>query len=109
MRRQREGERIDDSINDDRAILVRKSGSEPFSDVARFLDADAFRAHRFGDLREVGTLELHSKRDHPGLLHLDIDEVEGSVVENDLDHGSFSLHLGQEVAQREHGEPAVPA
>ncbi len=77
--------------------------------VAGLFDADSLRAHRFGDLGEIGVLEIHAKGDHPGLLLLDVDEVEGFIIEDDLNHRSLSLHLRQQVAQSQHREAPVAA
>ena len=69
------------------------------SHVARFLNADSLSAHRFGNLGEVGTLEVHSEGNDAGLLLFDLDEVKCRVVEDDLNHWSFSFYLCQEIAK----------
>ena len=43
----------------------------------------------------------------PAFLHLDVDEVERFVVQDDLNHRSLALHLRQQVAEAEHREPTV--
>jgi hypothetical protein len=53
--------------------------------------------------------KFDAKGDHAGLLHLDIHEIKGIVVEDDLNDWSIALDLGQQVAQREHGEASVAA
>jgi hypothetical protein len=89
--------------------LVRECHREALSHIARFFDADALRAHRIGDLGEIRVLEINPERDHAGFLHLDIDEVERFVVEDNLDDRRLPLHLGQQIPEPEHGEPAVAA
>ena len=42
--------------------------------------------------REIRVLEIDAKRDHAGLLLLDVDEVERFVVEDDLNHRRLALH-----------------
>src|SRR5580704_12953003 len=86
-----------------------ESFGEAFSNIGGILDADTLCAHGFGDLGEVRVLEVDAKGDHAGLLHLDIYEIKGIVVEDDLNDWSIALLLGQQVAQREHGEASVAA
>src|SRR5260370_9436929 len=75
-RRQRQGGGIDHRVHHDWTAPVRKRRGEPFSYVAWFFDADAFRTHRLGDFSEIRVLEIDAERDHAGFLHLDVDEVE---------------------------------
>src|ERR1700729_3786926 len=95
---------IYDCVDNDRAILVRESLSQTFSNVLGFLDTNPFRPHCLGNLGEIWILKLHAKRNKAGLLLFDMDEVELLVVENDLDYGSSSFYLGQQIAQSQHGE-----
>ena len=81
MRWQCQGEGIHNCIHDDGAALVRKSLRKRVPHVARFLDADSFCAHRFGNLGEVGALEVHAEGDDAGLLLFDLDEVKSIVVD----------------------------
>src|SRR5260370_10639560 len=90
-----------------RAALVRKSLRKRVPHVARFLDADSFCAHRFGNPGEVGTLEVHAEGDDAGLLLFDLDEVKSIVVEDDLNDWSSSFHLRQEIAKGKHRVAAV--
>ena len=82
---------------------------EPFPHIARFFDPYAFSSHHLGDLGKIRVLKIDAERDHAGLLHLDIDEIERFIVEDDLDHRRLPLHLCQQIAQSEHGETAVAA
>ncbi len=94
MGRQRESIGIDYGINDDGSILVRKGLSKPLLTSPGF-DPDFFRTYRFGDFGKIGVLEIHAKRSYPALLLLDADEVQGIVIEDDLNHRNLSLHLRQ--------------
>jgi hypothetical protein len=91
IRRQRQGVRIDNHIDNDGAALVRKGCSESRSDIAGLFDADALCTHRFGDFGKIRVLEFDAKWDQSGLLHLDLDEVEGFIVEDDLNHRRLGL------------------
>jgi hypothetical protein len=46
-------------------------------------------------LAKSGVLEFHAKRDEAGLLLFDIHEVEGSIIEDDLNYGRFPFNLRQ--------------
>ena len=81
---------------------------ETVSNVPRFLDSNPFRTHGLGNLREIRILEFHAERIDPGLLLFNMDEVELLVVENDLNHRSFSLDLGQQITHSQRGEPPSP-
>src|ERR1700728_1692291 len=96
---------IYDCVDNDRAILVRESFSQTFSNVLGFLDTNPFRAHCLSNLRKIWILELHAKRNDAGLLLLDMDEVELFVVENDLTHGRSSFYLRQQISHSSHPEP----
>src|SRR5580704_3046423 len=96
-------------VDNDRAILVRESFSQTFSHVPRFLDTNSFRAHCLSNLGEIRILELHPKRNKAGLLLFDVDEIELLVVENDLNDGSSSFHLRQQIADSPHGKASVSA
>src|SRR6202451_3372145 len=107
MGRHGKREGIYDCVDNDRAILVRESFSQTFSNVLGLLDTNTFRAHRLSNLREIWILELHTKRNKAGLLLFDMDEVELLVVENDLNHGSSSFYLRQQIAHSEHREASI--
>src|SRR6266704_4684707 len=94
-------------IDNDGAILVRESFSQTFPNVLGFLDTNPFRAHRLSNLGEIWILELHSKGNDAGLLLFDMDEVELLVVENDLNHGSPSFYLRQQIAHSQHREASM--
>src|SRR6266404_5098069 len=94
-------------VDNDGAILVGESFSQTFSYVLGFLDPNPFRAHRLSNLGEIWILELHAKRDDAGLLLFDMDEVELLVVENDLNHGSSSFYLRQQIAHSQHREASI--
>src|SRR5271170_2811010 len=96
-------------VDNDGTILVRESFSQTFSNVPGFLDTNPFRPHRLSNLGEIWILELHAKRNKAGLLLFDMDEVKLLVVENDLNHGSSSFYLGQQIAHSQHGEAAIAA
>src|ERR1700722_5599897 len=94
-------------VDNDGAILVRESFSQTFSNVPWFFDTNSFRPHRLSNLGEIWILELHPKRNHAGLLLFDMDEVELLVVENDLNHGSSSFYLRQQIAHSQHREASI--
>src|SRR5580700_8371187 len=96
-------------VDNDGTILVRESFSQAFSNVAGFLDTNSFRAHCLRNLRKIWILELHPKRNKASLLLFDMDEIELLVVENDLNHGSSSFHLRQQIAHSQHGEASIAA
>src|SRR5271170_684053 len=96
-------------VDNDGAMLVRESFSQTFSNVPRFLDTNSFGAHRLSHLGEIRILEIHTEGNKTGLLLLDMDEVELLVVENDLNHGSSSFHLRQQIAQPAHREASISA
>src|SRR5258708_2090856 len=98
---------IYNSVDNNRTILVRESFSQTFSNVLGFLDTNPFRAHCLSNLRKIWILELHAKRDDAGLLLFDMDEVELLVVENDLNHGSSSFYLRQQIAHSQHREASI--
>src|SRR6266853_3021902 len=95
-------------VDNDGAILVRESFSQTFSNVPGILDTNPFRAHRLSNLGEIWSLELHAKRNDTGSLLFDMDYVELLVVENDLNHGSSSLYLRQQIAHPQHREASIP-
>src|SRR5580698_8988074 len=109
MGRHGKGKRIYNRVDNNGAILVRESFSQTFSNVPWFLDTNPFRAHCFSYLREIWILELHAKRNKAGLLLLDMDEVELLVVENDLNHGSSSFYLRQQITHSQHREASIAA
>src|SRR6202451_2400442 len=94
-------------VDDNGTVLVRESFSQTFSNVPGFFDTNPFRPHRFSNLGEIWILELHAKRNEAGLLLFDMDEVELLVVENDLNHGSSSLYLRQQIAHSQHREASI--
>src|SRR5437867_9597486 len=98
---------IYDCVDNDGAILVRESLSQTFSNVPGFLDTNPFRAHRLSNLGEIWILELHAKRNNAGLLLFDMNEVVLLVVEYDLNHGSPSFYLRQQVAHSQHREASI--
>src|SRR6202522_4849389 len=102
---QREG--IHNCVDNDGTFLVRESFSQTFSNIRGILDANPFRPHRISNLRKIWLLEIHAKRNETGLLLLDMDEVELLVVENDLNHGSSSFYLRQQIAHSEHREASI--
>src|SRR6266496_5931621 len=100
---------IDNCVDNDGTILVRESFSQTFSNVLRFLDTNPLRAHCLSNLGEIWILELHARRNDAGLLLFDMDEVELLVVENDLNHGSSSFYLRQQIAHSQHREASIAA
>ena|ERR1700677_1300775 len=96
-------------VDNNGPILICESFSQSFSNVIGLFDTNTFRTHRLSDLGEIWILELHAERDEAGLLLFDMDEVELLVVENDLNHGSSSLYLRQQIAHSQHGEAAIAA
>src|SRR6266403_5251118 len=100
---------IHDCVDNDGAILVRESFSQAFSNVPGFLDTNPFRSHRLSNLGKIWILELHAKRNDAGLLLFDMDEVELLVVENDLNHGSSSFYLRQQITHSSHREASIAA
>src|ERR1700677_3599620 len=94
-------------VDNNGTILVRESFSQTFSNVLGFFDTNPFRPHRLSNLRKIRILELHAERNKAGLLLFDMDEVELLVVENDLNHGSSSFYLCQQIAHSEHREASI--
>src|SRR6266853_3648534 len=94
-------------VDKDGTILVRESFSQTFSYVPGFLDTNPFRAHRLSNFGEIWILELHAKRDDAGLLLFDVDEVVLLVVEDDLNHGSSSFYLRQQIAHSQPREASI--
>src|SRR5260370_36791202 len=86
MRRQRQCVGIDHRVHHDWTAPVRKRRSEPFSYVAWFFDADAFRTHRLGDFSEIRVLEIDAEWNNAGFLHLIVDEVGELLVDSHLNH-----------------------
>src|ERR1700722_2182738 len=107
MGRHRERKGIDNGVNNDRAIFIRKSLSDTLSNVRWIFKPNPFRAHCLGNLGEVWILEVHSKRNEAGLLLLDMYEVELLIVEDDLYHGSSPFNLRQQIAQSQHCESSI--
>jgi hypothetical protein len=58
---------------------------------------------------KFGFLKIDTERNQTGFLHLDVDEVQRFVIEEDLHYRNPGLHLRQQVAEAEHGEPAIAA
>ena len=77
--------------------------------VAGLFIADAAGAERRGYLAEVRIHEISPERDETGLLLLEVDKIQQAVVEDDVHDADLPLDLGQQIAQPEHGEAAVPA
>src|ERR1700689_1397838 len=102
---QRQG--IDNSVDDNGPVLVRESFRQTFSNIPGFLDTNPFRAHCLSNLRKIWILEIHAERNKTRLLLLDVDEVELLVVENDLNYGSASFYLRQQIAHSQHREASV--
>src|ERR1700690_2009192 len=109
MRRHGKRKRIYNCVDNDRAILVRESFSQAFSNVLRVLDANPLRAHCLSNLGEIWILELHARRNNARLLLFDMDEVVLLVVENDLKHRSSSFYLRQQIAHSQHREASIAA
>src|SRR6266496_395365 len=109
VRRHGQGKWIYHGIDDNGTVFVRKSFSKALSNVSWVLDADPFRTHCFGNLGEVGALEIHSEGDDARLLLFDLDEVQRIVIEDDLNHWSSSFHLRQEIPKPEHRVAPVAA
>src|SRR5580693_4111380 len=109
MGRHRERQGIYDCVDHNGAIFVCESFSETFSDILGFLDTNPFRPHRLRNLGEIWILELHAEGNEAGLLLFDMDEIELLVVEDDLNHGSSSFYLRQQIAQSQHREAAIAA
>src|SRR6202046_5826147 len=102
MRRQGKSVRVYYGIDDDGAIFVGQSRSKSFANVAGFFDADSLCSHGFGNLGEIRILELHAEGDEACILLLDVDEVERAVVKDDLNYGTLSFYLRQQISEAEH-------
>src|SRR5579864_3678509 len=94
-------------VDNNGTVLVRESFSQTFSNVLGVLDANPFRPHRLSNLGEIWILEVQAKRNDAGLLLFDMDEVELLVVENDLNHGSSSFYLRQQIAHPQDREASI--
>src|ERR1700722_20334535 len=108
MRRHGKRERIHNCVHNNGTVLVRERFCQTFPNVPGVLDANPFRAHRLGNLGKIWILELHAERDKASLLLLNMDEVELLIVENDLNHGSSSFYLRQQIAHSSHREASIP-
>src|SRR5271169_6619704 len=109
MGRHSKREGIHNCVDNNGTILVRESFRQTFSNVPGVLDTNPFRAHCLSNLGKIWILEVHAKRNKAGLLLLDVDEVELLVVENDLNHGSSSFYLRQQIAHSQHREASIAA
>src|SRR5580698_248090 len=107
MGRHGKRKRIYNCVDNNGTILVRESFSQTFSNIAWFFDTNSFRPHRLGNLGKIWILKVHAKRNEPGLLLFDMNEVELLVVEDDLNHGGSSLYLRQQIAQSHHREASI--
>src|SRR5277367_2090475 len=107
MGRHGKREGIYNCIDNDGTILVRESFSQTLSNVLGFLDTNPLRAHCLSNLRKIGILEVHAKRNEAGLLLFNMDEIELFVVEDDLHNGSSSFYLSQQIAHPQHREASV--
>src|SRR6266478_7912355 len=94
-------------VDNNGTILVCESLSQTLSNVPGILDTNPFRPHRLSNLGEVWILELHAKRNDASLLLFDVDEVVLLVVEDDLNHGSSSFYLRQQIAHSQHREASI--
>src|SRR5580704_17851525 len=86
MGRQRERIWVHDGINHHRPVFVRQRFGECFANIFWILDADSLRTHRFSNPGEIWILELDAEGHNASLLLLDLDEIQGIVVEDDLNH-----------------------
>src|ERR1700691_1945265 len=109
MRRHGECHGIYDCIDNNWTILIRERFRQTFSNVAGIFDANSLRAHSLSNLGEIWILEIHAEWNESGLLLFDMDEVELLVVENDLNYGSSSFHLGQQITDSHHCEASIAA
>src|SRR6202050_1885150 len=107
MRRHGKREWIHNGVDNTGTVLVRERLSQTFSNVRGVFDTNPFRAHCLSNLRKIWILELHAKRNDAGLLLFDMDEIELLVVENDLNPGSSSFYLRQQIAHPQHGEASI--
>src|ERR1700691_5341250 len=107
MGRHGKREGVYNRVDHDRAVLVRQSFSQTLPNVPGLFDTNPFCPHCLSNLRKIWILELHAKRNEARLLLFDMDEVELLVVENDLNHGSSSFYLGQQIAHAEHREATI--
>src|SRR5580698_2271367 len=94
-------------VDNNRAILVGESLGQSFAYVPGLLDTNPFRPHRFSNFGEIWILELHAERNKAGLLLFDMDEIDLLIVENDLNHGSSSFYLRQQIAHSQHRETSI--
>ena len=83
-----------------------KGGSQGGFDVDRLFDANALNADGVGERGEAGVVEVGGVGDDAGSLHLEFDECESAVVEDDHLDGQLLLAEGEEIAEH-HGEAAV--
>ena len=89
-----------------RCSIVRERDPQRFGQVVRVLDSLSVHPERGCDRGEVGIVELGSEVDEPVCLHLELDEAERTVVEDDDLHRQLPLLQGDQVAEH-HREPAV--
>ena len=83
---------VDEDVDDDWSAFVAERGLQAVTYVAGFFNTDAPGAERFGDTAEVRVGEVGPERDEARVLLLDIDEVQHSVVQDDVDDRGLALH-----------------
>ena len=93
VRRHRQCVGINNGIHDHGPVLVRESLSQAFLYISGIFDANSLCTHGFRHLREVWVLEVHSERDDPSFLLLDVNEVQFFIVEDYLDGRKLSVEI----------------
>ena len=87
---------VDYRVNNDRAALVGKGRSGSLLNVAGLFDADPLRAHRLGDLSEVGVLRVDAKGNDAGVRRT----PSPSIVKPPSPTGRSSARQGMPIAHQ---------
>src|SRR6516164_3532309 len=109
MRRQLKGVWVHHCIHDDRSIPIRQSFSESVLSIGGVFQTYPLGPHCLSHLGKVWIIESGTEGDKTAFLLFYIDEVERSIIKNDLNDRSSVFDLSQQITQREHREPAVSA
>src|SRR6202040_2851512 len=83
-----------------------KGGSQGGFDVVGLFDANALNADGVGEGGEAGVVEVGCIGDDASSLHLEFNECQSAVVEDDHLDGELELAEGEEIAEH-HGQAAV--
>src|ERR1700693_5472755 len=86
--------------------LMGKGCSDRCFQWARPPHAHAINPHRFAHACKIRIVEPRARRQKSARLHLDVDEAQESIIEDDNFDWQFPLAHGQQIAH-EHPEAAI--